>query len=399
MPDAAPTIPATPSGGAPADRQPPRLGRFVLIAGAVFALVLAAGTLLRLHARHQLHAATLAAAIPTVSIVHPGGMAADRLVLPGRLQAWYSAPVYARTNGYLRHWDVDIGQRVQAGQVLADIDTPDIDQQLAAARAALATRTAQRDLAGITTRRWDRLNTQHAVSQQETDERRGNFAASEATRHEAGAEVERLETLSGFKHILAPFTGIVTSRATDIGALIVAGTSAAQPLFTVSDVAKLRLYVSVPQAYAAKMRDGMMVTFTVPDYPGRPFQAHLVRSSDAVDPQSGAMLVQLVYDNAENLLKPGAYAQIAFTFPTTGPASGPVRVPASSLLFRRTGTTVATMDDSHHVTIQPITIVTDFGTELEVTGLPPQSAIIDNPRDDLRDGDEVTPPCPMTSKG
>lgn len=392
MPDPAPTQTETQTQG---DRPPPRLGRFVLIAASLFALVLVAGTLLRLHARHQLHAETLAATIPTVTIVHPGGMVPDRLVLPGRLQAWYSAPVYARTNGYLRRWYVDIGQKVQQGQLLADIDTPDVDQQLAAARAALATRTAQRDLARITTRRWDRLNAQNAVSQQETDERRGNFAASEATRHEAAAEVERLETLSDFKHITAPFTGIVTSRATDIGALIVAGTAAAQPLFTVSDVARLRLYVSVPQAYAARIQDDMVVAFTVPDYPGRTFQAHLIRSSNAVDPQSGAMLVQLVYDNGENLLKPGAYAQIAFTFPgtdaTAGTASSPVRVPASSLLFRRDGTTVATMDSSHHVKIQPITIVTDFGTELEVTGLPPQSAVIDNPRDDLRDGDEVRP--------
>ncbi|MBB2206033.1 efflux RND transporter periplasmic adaptor subunit [Gluconacetobacter takamatsuzukensis] len=386
MPDPAETEPQR-------DRPPPRLGRFILLAGALFALVLVAGTLLRLHARHQLHAQTLAAAIPTVTIVHPGGMATDRLVLPGRLQAWYSAPAYARTNGYLRRWYVDIGQKVQQGQLLADIDTPDVDQQLAAARAALATRTAQRDLARITTRRWDRLNAQNAVSQQETDERRGNFAASEATRHEAAAEVDRLETLSGFKHIMAPFTGVVTSRATDIGALIVAGTSAAQPLFTVSDVARLRLYVSVPQAYAARMHDGMVVAFTVPDYPGRTFQAHLIHASDAVDPQSGAMLVQLVYDNAENLLKPGAYAQIAFTFPGTGTAAA-VRIPASSLLFRRDNTTVAVMDSSHHVRIQPIAIVTDFGTELEVTGLPPQSAVIDNPRDDLRDGDEVKPQQP-----
>ncbi|MBB2159287.1 efflux RND transporter periplasmic adaptor subunit [Gluconacetobacter sacchari] len=370
------------------DRPPPRLGRFAVAAAAAFALVLVAGTALRLHARRQLHAETLAAAIPTVSIVHPGGPATDRLVLPGRLQAWYSAPVYARTNGYLRRWYADIGQTVRQGALLADIDTPDVDQQLAAARAALATRTAQRDLAGITTRRWNRLNAQNAVSQQETDERRGNFAASEATRHEAAAEVERLETLSGFKHILAPFTGVVTSRATDIGALIVAGTAAAQPLFTVSDVARLRLYVSVPQAYAARIRDGMVVAFTVPDYPGRAFQARLVRASGAVDPQSGAMLVQFVYDNGENLLKPGAYAQIAFTFPGPGTA---VRIPASSLLFRRDGTTVAVMDASHHVRIQPVTILTDFGTELSVTGLAPQSAVIDNPRDDLRDGDEVTP--------
>lgn len=368
----------------------PRLRRFFLAAALIFGIILAAGTVARLHSRHKLHETTTAAAIPTVAIVHPGGMAADKLVLPGRIQAWYTAPVYARTNGYLRHWYVDIGQHVQEGQLLADIDTPDVDLQLKGARAALGTRKAQRNLAGITTRRWDRLNSQNAVSQQETDERRGNFAASEATENEASAEVGRLETLSGFKHILAPFAGVVTSRATDIGALIAAGSSTAQPLFTVSDISRLRLYVSVPQAYSARMDDGMTVNFMVPDYPGRLFQAHLIHSSDAVDPQSGAMLIQFLYDNPENLLKPGAYAQVSFTFPEKS-ASDALRIPASSLLFQRAGPTIATMDADHHVKIQPVTILVDFGTELEVTGLKPESAVINNPRDDLRDGDEVKP--------
>lgn len=389
MPDVIPR-PSQENSRSQTTSRPPRLRWFILAAGLTFGLILASGVFLRVHARHQLHAVTAAAAIPTVTIVHPGGMAPDKLVLPGRLQAWYSAPVYARTNGYLLRWYADIGQKVHEGQLLAEIDTPDVDLQLKGARAALATRAAQRNLAGITTRRWDRLNAQNAVSQQETDERRGNFAASEAMQREASAEVGRLETLSGFKHIVAPFTGVVTSRATDIGALIVAGASSAQPLFTVSDVSQLRIYVSVPQAYIARMREGMDVAFTVPDYPGRTFQAHLIRSSDAVDPQSGAMLVQLLYENSENLLKPGSYAQIAFTFPGTSTTNA-VRIPASSLLFRRAGPTIAVMEANHHVKIHPITILTDFGTELEVTGLSSESAIIDNPRDDLRDGDEVKP--------
>ncbi|MBB2202108.1 efflux RND transporter periplasmic adaptor subunit [Gluconacetobacter tumulisoli] len=380
-----------PDPSPPAGRKP-RLGRIIIVATILFAIVLVAGTIARVHSRRRLHAQNVAAAIPTVTVVHPGGNAVDTLVLPGVLQAWYSAPVYARTSGYLRRWYVDIGQKVQDGQILAEIDTPDVDLQLAAARAALGTRTAQRDLAGITSRRWNRLNAQNAVSQQETDERRGNLAASEATRHEAAAEVERLETLSGFKRIVAPFSGVVTSRATDIGALIVAGTSTTQPLFTVSDVTRLRLYVRVPQAYAARMRDGLRVHFTVPDYQGRTFEARLFRSADAVDSPSGSMLVQLVYDNAEGLLKPGAYAQIAFTFDGHGAAAGPtVRIPASSLLFRKDGTTVALVEGDRHVRIQPVSIVTDFGTELEVTGLTPQSVVIDTPMDDIRDGDEVQP--------
>ncbi|QHC36775.1 efflux RND transporter periplasmic adaptor subunit [Komagataeibacter xylinus] len=370
----------------------PRL-RWIILGGAcIFGLILVAGTITRIHERHHLHATNVAALVPSVNIVHPGGQAVDTLVLPGILQAWYSAPVYARTSGYLRQWYVDIGQKVEAGQLLAEIDTPDVDLQLAGARAALGTRTAQRDLAQITSRRWDRLNAQNAVSQQETDERRGNLAASEATRHEAAAEVERLETLSAFKRIIAPFTGVVTSRATDIGALIVAGTAASQPLFTVSDVTRLRLYVRVPQAYAARMHEGFVAHFTVPDYRNRQFDARLLHSSDAVDSQSGTMLVQLVYDNGENLLKPGAYAQIAFTFHAPAPQAPPsVRIPASSLLFRRDGTTVAVVDEHDHVRIQPVAILIDFGTELEVTGLAPQDRVITNPPDDIDNGDPVKP--------
>ncbi|MFT8897191.1 MAG: efflux RND transporter periplasmic adaptor subunit [Acetobacter sp.] len=370
----------------------PRLRWIIPVAVGIFGIILAVGTIVRIHDRHQLHAMNVAALVPSVTVVHPGGHAVDTLMLPGILQAWYSAPVYARTNGYLRKWYVDIGQKVESGQLLAEIDTPDVDLQLAGARAALGTRTAQRDLARITSRRWDRLNAENAVSQQETDERRGNLAASEATRHEAAAEVERLETLSGFKRIIAPFAGVVTSRATDIGALIVAGTAASQPLFTVSDVTRLRLYVRVPQAYAARMREGFMAHFTVPDYRNRQFDAHLLRSSDAVDSQSGTMLVQLVYDNGENLLKPGAYAQIAFTFHGPEPQAPPtVRIPASSLLFRKDGTTVALVDGHDHAKIQPVSILIDFGTELEVTGLTPQDRIITNPPDDIDDGDPVKP--------
>ncbi|NHN89590.1 efflux RND transporter periplasmic adaptor subunit [Acetobacter conturbans] len=370
----------------------PGSGWIIIAAIIVFGTILVAGTISRIHSRHQLHSGNVAASVPTVTVVHPGGSAVDTLILPGMLQAWYSAPVYARTSGYLKRWYVDIGEKVQEGQLLAEIDTPDVDLQLAAARAALGTRTAQRDLARITSRRWDRLNAQNAVSQQETDERRGNLAAGEATRHEAAAEVGRLETLSGFKHIVAPFSGVVTSRATDIGALIVAGTSTTQPLFTVSDVTRLRLYVRIPQAYAARMRDGLVTHFTVPDYQGRTFEARLFHSSDAVDSQSGSMLVQLIYDNTDNLLKPGAYAQISFTFHGHGEMAAPsVRIPASSLLFRQDGTTVAMVDGSNHVRIQHVSILTDFGTELEVTGLTPQSLVINNPMDDIRDGDEVKP--------
>jgi RND family efflux transporter MFP subunit len=381
-----PELDQTPAAHAPSFKP-------LLIGGSLlFAVILVAGTAVRIHARDELHEQTVAAAIPTVNVVHPGGQAADVLTLPGRLQAWYQAPVYARTNGYLRRWLVDIGQQVHAGQLLAEIETPDVDQQLAAARAALGTADAQQQLARTTTSRWDRLVAQHAVSQQDADERRGDFAARQAMRKEASANVERLQTLSGFKHIVAPFDGVVTSRSTDIGALIVAGTSTTQPLFTVSDVKRLRLYVSVPQAYVTRMASEGSAHFTVPDHPGQVFTAQVIRSAAAIDPQSGAMLLQLVYDNSQGLLKPGAYAQISFTLDASGQADAHGgRIPVSSLLFRKEGSSVAIVDQRGRVRIQPVTVVTDFGTELEVTGIQPHDWIIDNPADDIAAGDQVKP--------
>lgn len=368
----------------------PSFRKPLLAGAAVFALILAGGAAYRIQQRSGLHEQSEAAAIPSVDVIHPGGEASNTLVLPGRLQAWFQAPVYARTNGYLRRWYVDIGQPVKAGQVLAEIDTPDVDQQLSAARAALATANAQRSLAQTTSNRWDRLVAQNAVSQQDADERRGNFAAREAMRNEASANVQRLQTVSGFKRIVAPFDGIVTSRSTDIGALIVAGTSTTQPLFTVSDVTRLRIYVSVPQAYVARLRENTTAQFTVPDQPGRTFSAQLARSSGSVDPESGAMLVQLVYDNHAGLLKPGAYAQVTFDFGKGQPtAAGAVRIPVSALLFRHEGSAVALVDAQGRVRIKPVSITTDFGNELEVIGLQPNDQVVDNPADDIRTGDRV----------
>lgn len=370
----------------------PRMLRKILIGGCIaFGLVLVAGTVFRIHAREQLHNQTVSASVRNVTVIRPvGGSAREKLVLPGRLQAWYQAPVYARTNGYLRRWYVDIGQSVKTGQLLAEIDTPDVDQQLAAARAALATANAQLDLARTTATRWDRLVAQNAVSVQEADERRGDFAAREAMRNQEAANVERFETLAGFKRIVAPFDGVVTSRATDVGSLIIAGTSTTQPLFTVSDIKRLRIYVSVPQAYVAGIRDGIKGHFTVPDHPGQTFEARLVHAANSVDPESGAMLVQLVYDNSAGLLKSGAYAQVTFDLGNDAQsASAGVRIPVSSLLFRSEGPAVAVVDSHGQVSIRTVTVITDFGSELEVSGIDSKDTIIDNPADDIRPGDSV----------
>ena len=366
------------------------LRTYTIVAAIGFIAILAVGTAIRLAARDDLHKQTIANQTLTVNVIRPGGSAADTLVLPGRLQAWNQAPVYSRTNGYLRRWYVDIGQPVRAGQLLAEVDTPEVDQQLNAARAALATADAQLDLARSTNARWGRLLAQEAVSQQDADERRGDFAARVAMRNEATANVQRLQTLTSFKRIVAPFDGIVTSRSTDIGALIVAGTTTTQPLFTISDVSHLRIYVSVPEAYASTMRDGLTARFAVSDHPHRTFEAALARSADSVDPASGSMLVQLVYDNSAGLLKPGAYAQVTFDLNRDKHrAVGAVRIPVSSLLFRREGTAVAIANPQGRVKVQPIVIQTDFGSELEVTGLKPDDNVIDNPPEDIRTDDQV----------
>lgn len=374
---------------------PRRLRRAGLFIAAALLVVLGAGAATRLMARQDLRATTRDNAVQSVSVTQPSRGDAGTLVLPGRLQAWAQAPVYARTDGYLRRWHVDIGTSVKAGQVLAEIDAPEVDQQLVAASAALATAQAQRDLAAVTAARWERLVSDNAVSQQEADERRGDFAAREAMRNEAQANVQRLRALTGFRRIVAPFDGVVTSRDTDVGALIAAGDGRATPLFTVADTRKLRLYVSVPQSLAAGIRPGLTARFTVPDQPDQVFEAQLVRSADAVDAQSGAMLVQLVFDNSAGRLKPGAYAQV--TLDLQGPAAGasPLRVPSSALLFRKEGTAVAVVGPDNRVKVRPVRIARDFGASLELAGgLGPTEWVVNSPPDSIADGDVVRPVRP-----
>lgn len=369
---------------------PKRLRRAAYAVAAVLAVILVAGTATRLMARQDLSAATHDGAVQSVSVTQPSPGQAGALVLPGRLQAWAEAPVYARTSGYLRGWYVDIGATVKAGQLLAEVDAPEVDQQLVAANAALATTQAQRDLAQVTAARWDRLVGENAVSQQEADERRGDLAARDAMRNEAQANVQRLRALTGFRRIVAPFDGVVTSRATDVGALIAAGDGRATPLFTVADTRKLRLYVSVPQSLAAGIRLGLTAHFTVPEQPGLQFQARLVRSAQAVDAQSGAVLVQLEFDNAAGQLKPGAYAQV--TLDLQGPTTGarPLRVPANALLFRKEGTAVALVGSDNRVRIQSVRIVRDFGTDLELAGgVGAGEWVVNSPPDSIADGDVV----------
>lgn len=370
---------------------PKRVGLFLLLGLAGLGGVLWVTFSSRFEAQARLREVTAAAAIPTVSVMQPREVQPRPLLLPGRLVAWAEAPVYARTSGFLQRRLVDIGDRVTAGQLLAVIDAPEVEQQLAAAEAALATVRAQRDLSARSAQRWNELVSRNVVSQQATDERRGDLQARSAQLNQAEAEVNRLRLLTGFTQLVAPFAGTVTTRATDVGALIVAAATNAQPLFTVTDSSLLRLYVRVPQAYSASIGPGVTARFTVPEHGDRGFTAELTRTSEALDVQSGSMLVQFTVDNKEDLLTPGGYAQVNIELPAQA-ATTQVRIPASALIFRSTGTSVAVVDDQGKVAVKPVRIARDLGAELDISsGLERGEWVINSPSDAIRTGDTVRP--------
>jgi RND family efflux transporter MFP subunit len=374
-----------------------KLKRAGLIAVGVLAAVVIVGTATRVMSYRSLAAWTAERAVPNVNVIYPKDAAASAMVLPGRIQAWAEAPVYARTSGYLRKWYVDIGQDVKAGELLGEIDAPELDQQLQAATAALATAEAQRALAETTAARADRLVGQSAVSQQEADQRRSDLAAKTAMRNQAKANVDQLRAMTGFKRLVAPFDGKVVSRATDVGALIAAGDGKAVPLFTVSDISKLRIYVNVPQSDAGVVVPGLKAKFTVPEFAGRSFEAELARTSDAVNTQ-GAMLIQLTVDNHDGALKPGGYAQVSLEIPKTTTA-GAVRIPASALLFRREGLSVAVVGSDETVAIRKVEIGQDDGAEVEIaSGLTRADRVIDSPSDAVATGDKVKVIVPADDK-
>lgn len=363
------------------------LGRIGIIALAVALLLVALGIFSRARSERALAGVTLAQSMPVVAVIHPAAAAGgDALILPGNVQAYNSAPIFARTNGYVRRWFVDIGDPVRAGQTLAILDAPEVDQQAAAARADLETARANRALAASTAARWRDLLAKDAVSKQETDEKTGDLAAKTAIANAAAANLRRLGALQGFTRIVAPFAGIVTSRSTQIGALVTSGTAASAPLFTVSDVSRIRVYVRVPQTDSARIRPGMHASVSVPEYPGRDFDVTLMRSAGAVDPQSGTVLVELQTANPDRALKPGAYAQVKFP---TGSAHG-VRLPASALMIGARGTQVATIGAGDRAVLKTVTIGRDDGDSVQISaGLTTADRVIDNPPDSLQNGDAV----------
>jgi RND family efflux transporter MFP subunit len=384
-PHAEPTPPPSSPGG-PRTRR-----RWPLVVAVVVVIALAAQGIWSRRSAHAAlerdaqHASTL-----SVQVVTPqrSSRAID-LVLPGNVQAFLDTPVYARTNGYLRKWYVDIGAHVKAGQLLAEIDTPEVDDQLRAARADLANAQANYTLAKTTAARWTEMLQNRSVSKQETDEKVADMLAKKGTLDAARFNVSRLEQLQSFQKVVAPFAGIVTARNVDVGALIDAGSSggAQKELFHVAQADRLRVYVNVPQSYAMQVRAQTPVYLTLNEDPGKHYPGTVARTSGSVDPQQRTMLVEVDVDNRSGQLLPGAYAQVHFAL--DGSAT-PLTLPGNAFLFRPSGVKVATVDSTQHVKLVTVTLGTDFGTRVAVaSGLTGNEKVIVNPQDSIVDGTPV----------
>jgi len=371
----------------PPSRRPLRIAGIV---GLLVVLgIVAAGLTLRAEDARKLKTWTDAQAVQTVNLIQPIHDAnGPSLQLPGRLEAYTRAPIFAQVSGYLKTWNVDIGARVKAGQVLAEIDTPELDQQLVQARADQQSAEANALVAGTTAKRWEALRGSDSVAQQDVDQRTADYTARAATAAAAKANVERLVATKAFAHIVAPFDGVVTARDTDVGALVNAGSGGVgQELFEVSEVKQLRVYVQVPQNYSPAIHDGTTATLSVPEYPDQQFTARVVAAADSVNSSSGTTLVQLLVDNADGKLLPGGFASLKFTLPV---AANAIRVPASALVFDSRGVQVATLDTNDLVHFKHVKIDRDLGDSVEIgAGLAATDRVIDTPPDGLVDGDRV----------
>ncbi len=376
----------------PTEQRPPvsrrRLGIFGMLAGIALVVVVITGIRSREEASAKLRDWTDDQAIPTVAVAAPDAKVLNAtLDLPGRLEAYYRAPIFARVSGYLKSWSADIGARVKAGQVIADIEAPDLDQQLLQARADLASQEASAKLSEATLTRRKTLIASNFVSMQEIDERTADLSNKLASVKAGQANVERLEALAGYKKITVPFDGVVTARDTDVGALINAGGGSGPAMFVISDITKLRVYVNVPQTYVPAIKIGAKAVITMPEYPNRTFQATVEASSQSVDVSSGTTRMQLGLDNSAGELMPGGYANVKLSLQRD---TVPLHIPASALIFNQSGLRVATVGADDKVLFKTVTISRDLGRTIELSsGLSAEDRVITAPPDGLADGDRV----------
>jgi RND family efflux transporter MFP subunit len=359
-----------------------------IVGGMALVLVVVNGIWSRSSSEVQLKALANATATPTVAVVAPDRAAnKSSLDLPGHLEAYSRAPIYARVSGFLKAWHVDIGAPVKAGQLLAEIEAPDLDQQLLQARAALASAQAAEALALVTAQRWQTLGGTNTVAKQTVDEKTGDLTVKQALSKAAQANVDRLMVLADFKRVVAPFDGTVTTRNTDLGALINADSSAGLALFVISDTRKLRLTVSVPQNYVPAVKLNTKVAITVPEYPGKVYSGVVEASARSVDAASGTTRMQVVVDNGAGELMPGAFANTRIELPQDMVA---LSIPAGALMFGQKGLRVATVDANNKVVLKSIAIARDLGQVVEIaSGIAATDRIIDSPPDGLADGDPV----------
>ena len=382
---------------------PPKLApaaprKALMFIGAVLLVLLAAGAaavLMRFHDSQVLADTTQINAVPTVAVVHPTAEDPDEeLVLPGTLQAYVESPIYARTNGYLLRWYKDIGSHVKQGVLLADIDTPEVDQELMQARAARQQVVAAMDLAKINADRYQALRKTDSVSQQEADTQSSGYEQAMANLAAADANVKRLEELEGFKHVYAPFEGVITRRTVDPGALINAGNAGAagRELFDIARTDPLRVYVSVPQAYAPAIYVGLDAVITLQEFPGQKFKATVARTADAIDVTTRTLLTEVDVPNPDGKLLPGSFGEIHFK-PKIDAKK--VTVPVNAMLFRKEGAQVAVVGSDGKVELRHITIGRDYGTTLEIVGgVDVNDQIIVNPSDSIENGQKVNIAAP-----
>ncbi len=368
--------------------RPVKAWRAVLLLAAGAVAVAYTGISGRRHDDEKLKQWTGVQAIPTVALVSPQeGGGAREVVLPGNVEAFISASIHGQTSGYVQEWRKDIGAQVRQGEVLAVVDTPELDQRIAVAQSELSKAKADLALAKVTAERWNSLRATGAVSQQTVDEKESDARVKAAEVELAQANVDRLKAQKGFANIVAPFDGVVTARNVDIGSLVKADSNDTAALFTVADIHKMRIYVPVPESYAASLKDGMKATLDLPEYPDRKFEATISTTSHAIDQKSRTLLVELIADNKDGALSPGAFARVHFDIP---PDLNAMRLPASALLFRDNALEVATVGLDSRIVLKRVRIARDLGTEVEITGgMSQDERIVANPPDSIGDGEEV----------
>ncbi len=374
--------------GRPKAQGPVKAGRAVVLFSVVAVAVAVTGVRGRRHDEEKLARWTDEQAIPTVALVTPkrGGETRE-VVLPGDVEAFYDASIHGQVSGYVSAWRKDIGAKVRQGDVLAVVDTPELDERISVAESELNKAKANQQLAHVTAQRWNSLRGSAAVSQQAADEKASDASAKDAEVRAAQANVDRLKALKAFANIVAPFDGVVTSRNIDIGTLVKADANDSPALFTVADMHRMRVYVHAPESYAAVLKDGLTAELRLPEYPGRKFEATIETTSHAIDKKSRSLLVELIADNPDGALSPGAFARVHFRLP---PDPNAVTIPANALVFRDNAVEVATLGRDNRVLMKKVRIARDFGSEVEIAGgLGADERIVVSPPESIANGEEV----------